>query len=207
MLLDAGRPAPALDSLDRFLRRHADDPEALAERGRALERLGRHVDAGRSYSRAIAQYRAPATPDPDLFLERARALAAAGRPEVDEAIRGLDEGIAVLGPLVSLGLYAADLEVRLGRYDAALARIDRLAKLSPRQESYLVRRGAILLAADRREEARQAYAEALADIARLPEERRAARAVQDLEAKARAGLAGDAGDAPAGVEAARGGAP
>ncbi len=96
--------------------------------------------------------------------------------------------MAALGPLVSLGFEAIDLEVRLRRFDAALARIDQLSAGSPRRESWLVRRGEILEAAGRDAEARQAYESAMDAIAALPAGRRAVPAVADLAASARRGL-------------------
>src|SRR2546429_3401664 len=42
---------------------------------------------------------------------RDRALAAEGGDHLDEALRGLDEGIKRLGPIVTLELYAIDLEL------------------------------------------------------------------------------------------------
>jgi len=187
--LDAGRPARSIESLDRFLRRHPEHSDALTIRARALARLGRNLDAAREFTRAIEAHRPPGSPDPDLFLERARALAGAPEPRLEDALRGLDEGLRTLGPVVGLGFYAIDLEVRLGHFDAALQRLDRLASLSPRKESYLVRRASILEAAARPDGARRAYEEALAAIAALPVERRGARAVHDLETIARSGLA------------------
>ncbi len=189
MLYEAGRPSEAIPSLDRFLAKHPDHPGALAARARGRARLGRNLEAAEDYSRAIAGHGPVRPADPDLYIERARALVAAPEPRLAEALDGLEEGMAALGPLVSLGLYAIDLEMRLGSFDAALARINRLAALSTRKESYLVKRGAVLEAAGRNDEARRAYALALEAIASLPEGRRAARAVDDLAARARAGLA------------------
>jgi predicted Zn-dependent protease len=197
--LDAGRPAQAIASLDRFLRKQPEHPEALTIRARALARLGRNLDAAREFTRAIEAHRPPGHPDPDLFLERARTLADPPESRLEEALRGLDEGLRLLGPVVGLGFYAIDLEVRLGRFDSALERLDWLSAQSPRKESYLVRRASILEAAARPDEARRVYEEALAAIAALPAERRGARAVHDLETTARSGLArlampaGDAG--------------
>lgn len=204
MFLEAGRPARAIESIDRFLAGQPGHADALAVRARAFFRLGRNVEAARDFTRAVEQTRPPRSPDPDLYLDRARALAAAGAPRLHEAIRGLDEGMAALGPLVSLGLYAVELEERLERFEAALERLDRLASQSPRKESWLVRRGDILEAAGRHEEANRAYEQALAAIAHLPPERRSARAVRDLEAKVRSRLAppappaGRRSDAPPG---------
>jgi len=191
MLVESGRPQEAIPALDRFLAKHPDHPMAIASRARALARLGRSMQAADDFTRSIAQSQPHA--DPDLYLERARALAEGREPRLDEAIRGLDDGMAALGPLVSLGLYAIDLEVRARRYDAALERIDRLAAVSPRKESYLVRRGTILEAAGRPAEARQAYAQALEAVAALPPGRRAVPALEDLASQARAGVDRTAG--------------
>src|SRR2546429_3108060 len=51
---------------------------------------------------------------------RDRALAAEGGDHLDEALRGLDEGIKRLGPIVTLEFYAIDLELAHKRYDSAL---------------------------------------------------------------------------------------
>ncbi len=197
--LDGGDPALAVESLDRFLQKHPEHPDALTLRARARARLGRNLDAAHDLTRAIEACRPAGPPDPDLFLERARLLAEAPEPRIEDALRGLDDGLRTLGPVVGLEFYAIDLETRLGRFDAALQRLDRLAAMSPRKESYLVRRAAIFEAAARPDEARRAYEAALAAIATLPAERRGARAVHDLETTARSGLArlaapvGDAG--------------
>lgn len=189
MLLESGRPAKAERILSRFLQRHPDHPEALVWRARARARLGRDLEAARDYSRAIDACRPPRLPDPDHYLERARALAGAGEAHLEEALRGLDEGIATLGPLVSLGLEAVDLAVRLGDFDGALARLERLDRGSPRQEAWLWRRAAVLERAGRTDEARRACAGTLAAIALLPGGRRSTRSIMEIEANARAALA------------------
>jgi predicted Zn-dependent protease len=89
---------------------------------------------------------------------------------------------------VVLESYALDLEQRDGRLDAALARIERLAAGSPRQESWLVRRAAILAEAGRPGDAEQSLRQALLAIERLPPHRRTAPATTRLEAKARLSL-------------------
>jgi tetratricopeptide (TPR) repeat protein len=188
MLLDAGRPGPARAVLDRFLVRIPGNLEGLRARGEALARLGRPLEAARDFTRAIAAARPPRLPAPEDYLRRAQALAGAGAGHLDEAIRGLDEGIAALGPIVTLELLAVDLETRLGRHEAALGRIERAASVSPRQEVWLLRRGGILERGGRRDEARRAYGDALAAIATLPAARRDTEAVRRIERDARAGL-------------------
>jgi predicted Zn-dependent protease len=183
-LLDAGRPSEASAVLDRVLASRPDQADAWLARARALVALGDPGAAATDYSRALARLRRVT---PEHYVERMRALMAAG--DLEEALRGLDEGIARLGPVVSLELAAIDLELRQGRPDRALRRLDAAASRSPRQETWLARRGEILEAAGREAEARDAYAACLAALETLPAGRRQTRTLEDLRAKVRAALA------------------
>ena len=185
LFLETEAPRSAREALDRFLARHPAHAEARAARARALVRLGEAEAAAADLTAAIA---ASPRPRPEYFTERARVVAAGGEPRIGEALRGLDEGIARLGPLVTLQLLAIELELRRHARDAALARVDMLAAASPRKETWLLRRGEILEQAGRLREARAAYAAALEAIGTLPESRRRTRAAQELEEQARAGL-------------------
>ena len=76
---------------------------------------------------------------------------------------------------------ALELEIRLKRFDAALERIERIRAALPRAETWLARRGEVLVLAGRREEARESFVEALAKIAALTERQRSTQAVRQLE--------------------------
>ena len=155
VLLEAGRAAAALAELDHLLERRPDAPGVHLERGRALLALGRADAAAGALGIAVATLPAPR---PEHVLLHRDALLARGRTA--DAVRALDGGIARLGPIPSLQLPAIDLEIRLGRPDAALARIDALLASSGRNPAWLVRRAEILDDAGRAAEARAAYAEA-----------------------------------------------
>ncbi len=182
LLLDTDWPLSARACLDRFLGRITNHTEAFTLRSRAWARLGQPLYAAEDLSRAIA-----VTPEgaPDLYIERARALAEAGPDQLEAALRGLDDGMKKMGSLVTLQLTAIDLELRRKNHDAALARIDVVMQRSPRKESWLARKGEILLQAGRTEEARQAYEAALAALNTLPPVRRNVPAVRDLERRIR----------------------
>ncbi len=158
--LSTGRPTAALALLDAALALDPADAAARVLRARAHRAL-------KSDAAAIADLEAAltllTTPPPELFLERAALLTPAA------ALRSLDQGIARLGPVVTLHLRALALEESLGLIDAAAARLDRLAAESERQETWLKRRGDLLARAGRDREARASYASALAAIAALPE--------------------------------------
>jgi tetratricopeptide (TPR) repeat protein len=184
-LLDAGRPAAARAALDRFLARRPDHAEAHATRARAQVGLGHRLAASQDFSLAIALV---PQPRPEYYIERAQALAAAGDAHLDDALRGLDDGIDKLGPLVTLQLYAVDLELARERPAAALARLDRMLQRVGINPTWLVRRAEILERAGRPGEARAAYASSLAALDRLAPSRRASKAMDDLTAKVRTAL-------------------
>jgi predicted Zn-dependent protease len=192
-LVDARRPQLALPHLDRFVARRPRDAAGWLERARAHEAAQARQAAAADYERALALL---PRPTPDDYLRRFRAQLAAGRPEA--ALGGLDEGIARLGPLEALEQPAIELELEARRFDQALARLDRLAALSPRKESFHQRRGEILLRAGRAAEARRSFRAALDAVAALPPHLRDTHAMRALAASARRGLRAPTASAPAG---------
>jgi predicted Zn-dependent protease len=180
--IEAGEPARGLDALDRYLRSLPADAAALALRGRGALALGRDLEAAADITGAIEAYlRRGHNPPPDWYLARARALVAAGPDHLPEALRGLEAGIRELGAPVTLQMEALELERRLGRTGAAVARVDRMIEAAPAPARWLARRGEILAEADRCDEAVDSFARALAAIDALPESRRSAGAFRDME--------------------------
>ena len=169
--------------LDRFLAAEPDHGEALMERGRANAQLGDAAQAVDDFNRGLEHLE---TVRPENFIERADVLRSQRRQE--EALRGLEEGVRRLGPALPLQLVLVDLEIEMARIDAALARLDAIARTSERQDLWLVRRGEILRQAGRRGEAHRAFASAIASIEALPDARRRTKFTRDLESTARAGL-------------------
>ena len=180
MLLESRRFQQAKFVLDRFLRHQPRHVDGLISRGRVLAKIRSRLEAAKDFTDALAL-----APEPELYLERAQVLAGDER-YIQEALRGLDEGIKQLGPLVTLELAALDLELRGNNYDAALTRLDVITAQSERKETWLVRRGEILKAAGRNDEARKAFSAAIVAIESLPPERRQSRAMTALEHRARA---------------------
>jgi predicted negative regulator of RcsB-dependent stress response len=105
---------------------------------------------------------------------------AVGPEQFPAALKGLDDGIKRLGPLVTLQLFAIDAELKQSNFDGALARVDQVAARSPRKETWLARRGEILRQAGRPAEAKRAYSDALAALKTLPPTRRNVPAMQEL---------------------------
>lgn len=179
-----GKLEAAKIEFDAFLAAEPDNAGALADRAQLAQAQGRFDDAAADYSAAIAH----ADPvDAELYLGRARALAAAGK--IDAAISGLDEGSAKLGHPPTLGLLAVDLERGRGNHAAALDRVDAMRAGAVRQEAWLERRGDILQAAGRGEEARQAWTDSLRALDALPTRLAGTDAMQALRQRLTAKLA------------------
>lgn len=166
--------------LDRLVRNEPENAEGAILRARSLAKLGSIAAAVREWERA---HRLTQNPTPEFYLEWSRVVGDDGR-----AIAVLDAGIARLGPVVTLELAAVDLELRRQNHDAALQRIALLAKQSPRKESWLARRGEILLAASRKAEACRAFDEAMRSLEALPDSRRQTRAMSYLQQRIATGL-------------------
>ena len=160
LALATGHLSEARVLLDQAIADAPSDPTAFILRARALARLDLTSDALADYSRAFTLLSAPS---PELYLERAALFASPA-----DALHSLDEGIARLGPVLSLHLRALALEISLARVDDALARVDLLTSTTERPELWLKRRGDLLASAARGAEARAAYRSAQAAIAALP---------------------------------------
>jgi predicted Zn-dependent protease len=185
LFYEANWPQSAKNALDQFLVSHTNHVEAHALRARCLGKLGRRLEAVKDYTRAI---NLASEAQPELYLERAQALSDEGTNYFTEAVKGLEEGMKRMGPLITLQLYAIDLEAKQKSYDAALARLDRVAAASPRKETWLARKGEILQLAGRPEQAADAFQAALKAIAQLPDTRRYVPAMQELEKRIQAVL-------------------
>lgn len=188
-LLESGQFRPAKDELDRFLKKQPNHADGHLIRARALAKLNEHPAAAEDYTLAI---NLSEEPRPEFFLERAEVLVRDGRPEA--ALQGIQAGIDKLGSIVTLQLSAIDMELNLRRFEAALARLDGLTAQSQRKESWLARRGEILLQAGRTNEARAACTSALTELESLPSRLRKTEAMRELEARVRRTLARMAGE-------------
>jgi predicted Zn-dependent protease len=177
LLMEANRAAEALPDLDRFLAGRPDHADALVVRARARAAVGDAPHARADYDRALSL-----AANPDWFIERARVVRSSAGPAA--AIEGLDEGLARLGPLLTLSLEAIDCDLLLGHHDAALARLDRLVAASGPHPQWTLHRGDILLAAGRQKDAHVAFSTALHEIDALPPPRRRTRQNEALRARA-----------------------
>ena len=171
---ESGRADLAVGAFSRFLKARPDHARAHAARGRSLARLGDFAAAADDMGAAVQR---SGDPSPDLFIDRARYLIALAPPKTTAALRTLDDGIVRLGPIVTLVGLAVEIESGRGRHQAALDRIDSLAQELRDSPAWLERRGGLLLAGGKGEDARDAYRAALKALSLLPARRRSAPAM------------------------------
>ena len=171
--LDAKQFSRARTALDRYLLKQPESFEGTITMARVFAKLTETENSVKYFTQAIALAPNDAA---EIYLERAEVLASTGK--IEEALHGLDEGMKKLGGIVTLQMSAIDLELKRGRYDFALERLDNLAESMPRKESFLLRRGEILLQAGRPCEARASLIASQSGFDTLPVPRKNVRAVR-----------------------------
>lgn len=182
-LLQAGKAAEARAALERVLVAQPEHPRARLLHARAAELAGDSKTALEDYRFALARSNPP---DPDLLVEAVTAFSFHGRD--DEALATLDRAIEKLGPIPALVMRALDLELGAKRFDAALARVDRVQASAPRPEPWMATRARILTQAGRPAEARAAWQALLDRMAGLPPLERGSHALSVLAEQARQSL-------------------
>ena len=178
ILLSRKRFKEAQAAVDRYLAAQPKHASALVIRAQALSGQKRFAQSAETWAQVIE---ITDRPDVEHYYERAQALAAAGPDPTDAALITLDDGLAKLGKVPTLGLYAIQLEVARKRYDAALARLDDMIPKTGRKESWLELQGDILASAGRKDEAQKTYAKALEELQALPARVRSTKASIGLE--------------------------
>jgi tetratricopeptide (TPR) repeat protein len=163
MLADSSQLDSANTMFTKVISGNLQHGEAFIGRARVSVKLEKRNAAIADYRSGIALLAAPPA---EYFLELAQTWAATN--EKEQALIALDEGIKRLGPVALLQTYAFDLELSLNRTEVALVRLDAIIQQAERKETWLARRGDILMASGRTKEARKSFESALAEISKLP---------------------------------------
>ncbi len=180
LFYDASMPKMAEFSLKKFLRKQPNHTDALILLAKTHLKEKKFKSALAEYDQAI---NTAFKLKPDYFIVRAEILMKLKRGE--EALRGLDEGIAKIGNLISLQEKAIGYETQLKRWDAALTRLDEVMQNFERKETWFVRKAKILFEANRKEEAKISAQNAFEAINALPEHLRNTGAMQQLITEAK----------------------
>ncbi len=183
LFFDMGEFKRARIVLERFNIAEPKAFDGVLALGRTLAKLGDASGAADFFQKAIELSPSDSA---EIYVERAEVFENAGR--FVEALDGLDEGIAKLGPIVTLEAPAIDLEIRLKRFDPAIARINRIAQGMSRNEPFLLLKGETLIKAERFCEARKELLEARRGYESRSTFQRNVRAVRDEIVRVEAGL-------------------
>lgn len=176
LLADQNQLEAARSLFDAVLAKHSAHAETFVGRARVQVRLENPQAAVGDFQRALALIR---WPEPELFLELARAQMTLGQAE--DAIHSLDQGMKRCGPIVALQNYAVEIELGRKNTREAVSRLDRIIEQTDRKENWLAQRGNILLAEGRTDEARKSLQKALEAIDLLPRPIRQAPPMQKLQ--------------------------
>jgi DNA-binding SARP family transcriptional activator len=122
-------------------------------------------------------------PEPDHLIEAAEMLVQAGRE--DDALRWLDRA-----PLLAVTVErAVAIEMRAGRADAALRRMDALIEASSVKEPLLAKRASLLAQAGRMNDSIQAWESLLKHMVSMPPQARESHAMSKLALQTQQALA------------------
>lgn len=177
-LLHIGEPERAIALLTPLLKREPHHVDAHIVRARAYLSVGETQKAVDDYTQALAASDAPA---PRHYRERAQALADDGR--IDEAVASLREGIAKLGPIVTLVEPAMELEEARAHDREALALADSLPDIVRHSPEWRARCAVLHKRMGMLQEASAEYRQALATIDALVPSRRESAAMIALRAR------------------------
>ncbi|WP_070107066.1 tetratricopeptide repeat protein [Burkholderia plantarii] len=151
-----GRHAEVLARCDRVLELDPRHALALAQRGNAAAQLGRIADALDSYARALE-----VAPDAvGVLCNQASALTAVGRH--DEARAACDRALAIDAGHLPARFVRGRALLEAHHYDLALDDLDAVIAATPDDKLAHFHRGNALRALRRHDEARRAYADAIA---------------------------------------------
>ncbi|MCY4094271.1 MAG: tetratricopeptide repeat protein [Gammaproteobacteria bacterium] len=176
-LLEQGEFDEAENALQLFISRSPSSPRGHLALARVFTQQERHLNAAQAYELAIENQ---LTPIPDHYLARAHAYMDAGRKYLSQALVGLEEGMELMGPLITFRRLAIEIEIDQGNFQNAIERINMILEGVHRQESWLVKKAKVLSAMGRNEEAKQQFLLAERAIELLPERTRTSPAMRAL---------------------------
>lgn len=178
LLLDRGKAQEAEKEVTSFLEKSPSNISGLWLRSKCREALGQHAEAATDLDLMLKSI---TEPWPDVYLDRAILWQKAGTEHFEHALKGLEDGIAKCGPLLTLEKVAMELEIALHRNDAAQKRIDGVLTQFPRNIDWLEMKARLLQTMGKKPEAEQVCKAALSILESLPSQRRSAPAIQAME--------------------------
>lgn len=176
-LLEQGELDKAESVLRIFVSRSSSSPRGYLALAKVFTQQQRHLNAAQAYELAITNQ---STPTPDHYLARAHAYMKAGKPYLSQALEGLEQGMALMGPLMTFRRLAIEIELDQGNYQSAIDRIDMILTDVDRTESWLVKKAKVLAEIGRKEDAIQHFLLAENAIELLPNRTKTSPAIRAL---------------------------
>ena len=164
LFLTAGWNETGLEHANKYVAANPNDYQGYLVRARLLAKLNRYPESADDYFRVMEKNRDTTL---EIFIEGAKAVTTEDGAHLSQALKMLEQGISRIGPVVTLQTAALEAELRQNQWDAALARVDKITAAMPRKDSWIAKRGDILVKAGRYDEARKTYQQALDAIQKL----------------------------------------
>ena len=183
--LEQGEFNEAETALQIFISRSPSSPRGHIALAKVFTQQQRHLDAAQEYELAIKHQ---STPTPDHYLARAHAYMDAGKPYLSKALQGLEDGMLVMGPLLTFQRLAIEIEIDQGNHENAIDRVNMILKDVDRKETWLVQKAKVLSSIGRSEEAKQQFLLAERAIKLLPQRTRTSPAIRALRKTIQANL-------------------
>lgn len=177
-LFERGDFDAAENALHTFIGRSPSNLRGHLAIAKVYTQQNRHVHAAREYELVISHQ---STPNPDHYIARARSYMDAGTPHLMQALQGLEEGIALIGPLITFRRLAIEIEIAQGNYQSAIDRVDSILQDVDRKETWLVKKANILSSIGMNQEATQTFLLAERAIQALPNRNKKSPAVRALQ--------------------------
>lgn len=178
MQLQSGHPDQALPLLQQVLEANPGYIRVRLNLARAYLALNQPEQAVRQMDIYISLLKRPS---PDVYLERARMAQTLGPESYQQVVRGLEEGVNALGPIVTLLAELIDVHLQHGNTDTALAGFEQLPPVIKSLPKWQAKKGDIYMQAGNLEAALRTYEKALEIISELPARRQSTPAMRDLE--------------------------
>lgn len=182
-LMAGGKFDAAKSVLDDFLAKFPQHGGAQATRARVLDKLEQHEAALTDFRAALLK---TPNPEPDLVIEVAEALVA--QKHIEEAADLIDLHLKRMGHSPGLVMKALEIEVSLGRVDAALSRVEAMQKTAPRPEPWMAKRATVLAQCGRTDDAKAAWTALRDHILVLPNLERGSHAMSRILEEAQIAL-------------------
>jgi len=164
ILLGRGQAVEAVPHLRKWVEKHPDGTDERLALAQACMGAKQWTNAIQEFSTVLAS---SAEARAQVFLDRAQCQQQAG-DSATNILKGLDEGIARIGPIPQLVRHAAEVELLRGAVEAAVARIGVLAERSERKERWLFEQGELFRRGGRLEDAQRCYSNAIVVLESLP---------------------------------------